>query len=140
MGAEHVGPLEALPTWSSRSDPSSAPRPLVLDGQHEELHLLLVLRKSACHTRFVAGQAGYVVTTTSAGALLLMAVVSQLAAVLLSLPFKSLGWDLTAVPSVRVTAESTRTPSRGVTGGGPDDPFVATACASWMAAATRQAP
>ena len=43
-----------------------------------------------------AGQAGYAVTTTSGGALLLEAVVPQLAVVLLSLPLKSCGWDLAA--------------------------------------------
>ena len=59
-----------------------------------------------------AGQAGYAVTTTSGGALLLEAVVPQLAVVLLSLPLKSCGWDLTDASSVRVTAESTRTPPR----------------------------
>ena len=55
-----------------------------------------------------AGQAGYAVTTTSGGALLLEAVVPQLAVVLLSLPFKSCGWDLTVVPTSRVPAKSTR--------------------------------
>ena len=51
-------------------------------------------------------------TTTSGGALLLEAVVPQLAVVLLSLPLKSCGWDLADASSVRVTAESTRTPPR----------------------------
>jgi hypothetical protein len=48
-------------------------------------------------------------TSTSAGAVLLRAVLPQLAVVLLSLPFKSCGWDLTVVPIARVPAESTRT-------------------------------
>ena len=51
-------------------------------------------------------------TTTSGGAILLEAVVPELAVVLLSLPLKSCGWDLTDASSVRVTAESTRTPPR----------------------------
>ena len=49
-------------------------------------------------------------TTTSGGALLLEAVVPQLAVVLLSLPLKSCGWDLTDVSSARVTAKSSRRP------------------------------
>ena len=43
-------------------------------------------------------------TSTSAGAVLLRAVLPQLAVVLLSLPFKSCGWDLTAVPSRQLPA------------------------------------
>ena len=67
-------------------------------------------------------------TTTSGGAILLEAVVSEHAVVLLSLPLKSCGWDLTDVSSARVTAESTRTPLAlrtscggvpGPCGGGP---------------------
>ena len=64
-----------------------------------------------------AGQAGYAVTTTSGGALLLEAVVPQLAVVLLSLPLKSCGWDLTDVSSARVTAKSSRRPPRGSSAG-----------------------
>ena len=41
-------------------------------------------------------------TSTSAGAVLLWAVLPQLAVVLLSLSFKSCGCDLTAVPIARV--------------------------------------
>ena len=66
--------------------------------------------EGALHTGGAAGQAGYAVTTTSGGALLLEAVVPQLAVVLLSLPLKSCGWDLTDVSSARVTA---RRPPRG---------------------------
>ena len=43
---------------------------------------------------------------------MLEAVVPELAVVLLSLPLKSCGWDLTDASPVRVTAESTRTPPR----------------------------
>ena len=56
-------------------------------------------------------------TTTSGGALLLEAVVRQLAVVLLSLPLKSCGWDLTDVSSARVTAKSSRRPPRGSSAG-----------------------
>ena len=56
-------------------------------------------------------------TTTSGGALLLEAVVPQLAVVLLSLPLKSCGWDLTDVSSARVTAKSSRRPPRGSSAG-----------------------
>ena len=42
--------------------------------------------------------------STSVGALLLRAMVSQLAVVLLSPPFKSCGWDLTAVPPRQLPA------------------------------------
>ena len=52
-------------------------------------------------------------TTTSGGALLLEAVVPQLAVVLLSLPLKSCGWDLIDASSARVTAKSSRRPPRG---------------------------
>ena len=48
--------------------------------------------------------------------------------------FHLLGKTFVDVPPFQQTEKD------GVTGGGPDDPFVATACASWMAAATRQAP
>ena len=37
--------------------------------------------------------------------------------VLLSLPFKSCGWDLTDVPPARVTAKSSRRPPRGSSAG-----------------------
>ena len=43
----------------------------------------------------------------------------QLAVVLLSLPLKSCGWDLTDVSFARVTAESTRTPPRWSQSGVP---------------------
>ena len=122
MGAEHVpwewvrgaprGPLEALPTWSSRSDPSSVPRPSRLRGDDD------FRWRSPAHGGGVTARGG----------------ASQLA-----LQEPRVGPNCCAV-CVCVTAESTRTLSRGVTGGGPDDPFVATACASWMAAARRQAP
>ena len=48
-------------------------------------------------------------TSTSAGAVLLRAVLPQLAVVVLSLSFKSCGWDLIVVSTARVPAESTRT-------------------------------
>ena len=56
-------------------------------------------------------------TSTSAGAVLLWEVLPQLAVVLLSLPFKSCGWDLSVVPIARVPAESTRTSLRGAQSG-----------------------
>ena len=83
----------------------------------EELHRWLVFGEGALHTGGAAGQAGYAVTTTSGGALLLEAVVPQLAVVLLSLPLKSCGWDLTDVSSARVTAKSSRRPPRGSSAG-----------------------
>ena len=74
-----------------------------------------------------AGQAGYAVTTTSGGALLLEAVVPLLAVVLLSLPLKSCGWDLTDVSSARVTAKSSRRPPRGSSAGKASELFDALA-------------
>ena len=58
------------------------------------------------HVKMVEDVLGHLEASRLAFLLLLQAVV------LLSLPFKSCGWDLTDVSFARVTAESTRTPPR----------------------------
>ena len=96
------------------------------------------LEQNAIEARCIRQCVLMTATSTSAGAVLLWAVLPQLAVVLLSLPFKSCGWHLTVVPSSSrsgVAAHGPRQTQSRLSGARPA-PYLCWRCLALGGAAT----